>query len=301
MPQLLLLFLLPLLLSAAAAQASTPTITVRGLSVNHSPFTVVAMPDEALAIGAPAGHDATLDGKPTGQRQGESLQLKAPTRPGVYSLRISNGDDSLVALNLIVTVPASAIRDETLNGYRMGPPPPGHDKYPELYRPPAGFIEVTEDLLDLQLSPHFRLRQFLCKQHSGYPKYIALQESLLLLLEGLLGAVRERGHDIDTFGVISGYRTPWYNRKIGNVANSRHVYGDAMDFYVDEDGDGRMDDMNGDGLHDQRDVDLLAAIAEEFMTRPGNSLLYGGIGRYDKTGRHGGFVHVDTRGYGARW
>lgn len=291
-----------LLLLVHAVRADVPPITVRGLAVNYSPFTIIAMPGEAVDIGAPAGHSLVLDGKPTGSPTGAGLVFSAPAQPGDYRLGLANSDGaSAMELQLLVTVPAAAVVAEALNDYRMGPPPPGHKTYPELYRAPAGFIEVTEDNLDLRLSPHFTLRQFLCKQQGGYPKYVALKESLLVLLEGLLGAVRERGYDASTFGVISGYRTPWYNKKIGNVPNSRHVYGDAMDIYVDVDGDGRMDDLNGDGLHDQRDVDILAAIAEEFMARPGNALLYGGIGRYDKTGRHGGFVHVDTRGYGARW
>ena len=85
------------------------------------------------------------------------------------------------------------------------------------------------------------------------------------------------------------------------MPNSRHVYGDAMDLYVDLDGDGLLDDLDGDGDRDRADVDILADIAEEYMTRPGNSLVYGGVGRYRKTHRHGGFVHVDTRGYAARW
>lgn len=291
-----------LLLVIQAVSADVPTLTVRGLAVDFSPFTLVASPGETLAVGAPPGHALVLDGKPIGSRTDAGFTLQAPLQPGHYALNVAKaGGGSTMTLHLLVTVPAHAVEAGTLNGYRMGPPPPGHNTYPELYRAPPGFIEVTEDNLDLQLTPHFTLRQFLCKQQGGYPKYVALQESLLVLLEGLLGAVRERGHEISTFGVISGYRTPWYNKKIGNVPNSRHVYGGAMDIYVDADGDGRMDDLNGDGLHDQRDVDILAAIAEEFMARPGNAMLYGGIGRYDKTGRHGGFVHVDTRGYGARW
>ncbi len=122
-----------------------------------------------------------------------------------------------------------------------------------------------------------------------------------MLLEGLVGAVQDAGYPITTLGVISGYRTPWYNRSIGNVSNSRHVYGDAFDFFVDLDGDGRMDDLNGTGRHDRADVDLLAGIVDEFMRRPGNAPLLGGMGRYYKTSRHGGFVHADTRGFPARW
>lgn len=108
-------------------------------------------------------------------------------------------------------------------------------------------------------------------------------------------------YPVKTFGVISGYRTPFYNKKIGNVANSRHTYGDAMDFFIDADGDGRMDDLNKDGRHNKQDVDLLYQIVDSFKRRSGNAHLVGGVGRYYKTSNHGGFIHVDTRGYRARW
>ena len=74
-----------------------------------------------------------------------------------------------------------------------------------------------------------------------------------------------------------------------------------MDLFIDLDSDGKMDDLNRDGVHNRNDVDLLANLAEEFMSRPENRPVYGGVGRYGKTHRHGGFVHVDTRGYAARW
>lgn len=273
--------------------------------VAYSPFSVIAQPGEELVlpvhngslaravIAAPAGVEWVL--------ADSNLQIVAPVNPGLYPVSLTLVDGEVRDINLFVTVPASAIENEQLNGYQMGPAPPGHPRYPELYRAPTGFIEVTEDILDVRMSPHFTLRQFLCKQESDYPKYVAMKESLLVLLEGLLAAVNERGYPAQTFGVISGYRTPWYNRKIGNVPNSRHVYGDAMDLYIDVDRDGKMDDLNRDGRYDREDVVLLAEIADEFMRRPGNSLVYGGVGRYGKTSRHGGFVHVDTRGYAARW
>lgn len=294
-----------LLLCAVPVRAESLVFAVRELAVAYSPFSVIVLPGESLALPVLVGSlngaslNAAVDLEVVVAER--ALQISAPDEPGMYpiSLQLANGESR--ELNLFVTVPASAIVDESLNGYRMGPSPPGHPRYPELYRAPAGFIEVHEDMLDIRLSPHFTLGQLLCKQKSEYPKYLALKEALLVLLEGLLGAVRERGHPAQSFGVISGYRTPWYNKQIGNVPNSRHVYGDAMDLYIDVDRDGKMDDLDGDGDQDLQDVVVLAEIADEFMRRPGNSLVFGGVGRYGKTSRHGGFVHVDTRGYAARW
>ena len=151
------------------------------------------------------------------------------------------------------------------------------------------------------MSAHFRLEQFLCKQVSGYPKYLVLRPSLLDLLERLVTHLKQQGYAVSTLGVISGYRTPWYNQKIGNTPNSRHVYGDAMDFYIDRDGDGRMDDLDGDGRLTNADIDLLFELVDAFRRLPENADLMGGVGRYYPNDRHGGFIHVDTRGYSARW
>ena len=74
-----------------------------------------------------------------------------------------------------------------------------------------------------------------------------------------------------------------------------------MDLFVDVDADGAMDDLDGNGRRDAADVDLLISIVEDFKERQGNSLLAGGVGRYYKTANHGGFVHVDARGFRARW
>lgn len=198
-------------------------------------------------------------------------------------------------------IPAAKIVDGYLNNYRIGKPPPGSNKYPQLYREPGPFIEVTRHNMEIKVSPHFTLGQFLCKQEADFPKYLVLQERLLVLLEGLIGAVQAAGYPVETFGVISGYRTPYYNKRIGNVPNSRHVYGDALDFFIDLDGDGRMDDLNGDGENNRADVDLLFELVKAFKQRPESSDLVGGVGRYYQTSNHGGFIHVDTRGYKARW
>ena len=46
------------------------------------------------------------------------------------------------------------------------------------------------------------------------------------------------------------------------------MYGDAADVYIDVDGDGWMDDINGDGRVDTGDARFLAAAAER---RPSGS------------------------------
>ncbi|MEH6515192.1 MAG: D-Ala-D-Ala carboxypeptidase family metallohydrolase [Halioglobus sp.] len=287
-------------------QADNHGLLVKGFEVKYSPFTVIAQPGEKVEIGRLPGARTDpkirdFDGVSYDSESDKNGVIIAPQAPGHYLLQVVPDGGEVMTVNLFVTVPLAEVENEQLNGYRIGPPPPGDKKRTEFYKQPAGFIEVTEDMLDIPLTPHFNLRQFLCKQEGGYPKYAVIQESLLVLLEGLLEAVQQAGYPAGSFGVISGYRTPWYNRKIGNVANSRHVYGDAMDIYLDLDGDGLMDDLDSDGDRDRDDVNILFNIVTRFMRQPENSALIGGVGNYGRTSRHGGFVHVDTRGYSARW
>jgi hypothetical protein len=294
-----------LLLWASGAWAEALSMGVRGYLVQQEVFSLFAEPGEEIRLEL-ASYDTDklqlqLDGQAYGVAGEGYWVLTAPERAGLYQLQLEHGETharSQVNLFIGHSVPAG---EEELNGYRTGPPPPGHNKYPDFYPQPQLYFEVTADNVDTRLSEHFTLRQFLCKQESDYPKYVILKESLLVLLEGLVQAVQQAGYPVDTFGVISGYRTPYYNKRIGNVPNSRHVYGDAMDLFVDMDEDGKMDDLNGDGQNNRADVDLLYKIVESFKQQPGNRLLVGGVGRYYKASHHGGFVHMDARGFRARW
>ena len=268
-------------------------------------FSTTALPAEPISIGLRRYRGVelqlTLDGEPAGSRDDNTWTLRAPDTPGLYRLRVrrsDTGDQS--ELQLWVLRPVEEMQGENLGEYRIGMYPQQGGRGAN-YAAPRGFIEVTPGLLDTQVSDHFSLRQFLCKQRSGFPKYVIIQESLLLLLERLLEEVQARGFEVETFGIISGYRTPFYNKQIGNVAYSRHIYGDAMDIFIDADGDGRMDDLNGDGHRNADDINMFYDLVNSVKLRPENAQLVGGVGRYNKTSRHGGFVHVDTRGYRARW
>ena len=294
-----------LLFCALGVQAETLSMGIRGYRVQQEVFSLFAGAGEVIRLEL-AAYDTDnlqvqLDGQAFGTAGDGHWLIAAPQSPGLYQLQLEHkSTHARSVLNLFVGETVAG-GDETLNGYRIGPPPPGHSKYPTFYPQPQLYFEVTADNVDTRLSEHFSLRQFLCKQESDYPKYVILKESLLVLLEGLVQAVQQAGYPVTTFGVISGYRTPYYNKRIGNVANSRHVYGDAMDFFVDVDSDGNMDDLNGDGQYNRADVNLLYQIVENFKQQPRNTLLVGGVGRYYKAAHHGGFVHVDARGFRARW
>jgi hypothetical protein len=281
-------------------------LSFKGVDVELSIFSVFLLPGEELSVTVNRGKSGALavkaDFMPDALLSGPHWNLRAPSASGIYPMEIGSADGSFhTRLNLIVLTPFSRIEQGLLNGYRIGNYPSPHPNRSAFYPRPTGFVEVTEANRNTRVSPHFSLGQFLCKQESAYPKYLVLQEKLLVLLESLLREVRAEGYDIDTFGFISGYRTPWYNRSIGNVKYSRHVYGDAADIFIDTDGDGHLDDLNGDGVQDRKDAARFFDIVDRFMTRGAQNKYSGGVGLYQRNARRTGFVHVDTRGYGARW
>jgi len=228
---------------------------------------------------------------------------QAPSKKGYYSIIITNPTltDSMI-LNVFVMVPYQQLEGEYLNGYRIGRYPEKPLRNLEIYEPPNGFIEVTEQNQGIYISPHFQLKQFLCKQDSDFPKFVVLREKLLSKLEIVLERVNEAGYHCETFHVMSGYRTPYYNEVIKDVRYSRHIYGGAADIFIDvHPRDGLMDDLNGDGSHDIGDAMILYDHIDLLSHSPDFHPFAGGLGAYEKTPSHGPFVHVDVRGYCARW
>ena len=101
------------------------------------------------------------------------------------------------------------------------------------------------------------------------------------------------------FDVHSGFRTPAHNSGVwGAVTDSRHEYGDAADVFIDRDGDDRMDDLDGNGTVDTADARVLYDLAEKLA---GKEIPAGGLGLYGPKPHRGPFLHLDTRGYAARW
>lgn len=222
----------------------------------------------------------------------------APRTPGIYALKLSAGPDTVV-LNALVLHPASEVHEGFLAGYRVGRYRTRPLRGDPAYLPPRGFVEVRRADRDVLVSPHFTLGQFLCRQE-GEPRFVALSSPLLIKLEALSDRLAELGYGRESLTVMSGFRTPAYNRAIGNNTDySRHLWGDAADVYIDADGDGRMDDLDGDGTSGIGDARVLYRVAESLDGLPG--VRPGGLGMYGAAVAHGPFVHVDARGRKARW
>ncbi len=271
---------------------------------NYDIQTVSVNPGKPISLGVAdmsdrAQFDLIVEAGAASRSSANSWDWRAPEETGLYQLRVIRTDvPDTITVNAFVTVPRNRLKGEYLNGYRIGryPRPPR-----PIYNHPQGFIEVTPQNIDVWVSPHFRLRQFVCKQRSGYPKYVVLDPTILNKLEIILERFNAAGYRARSFNVMSGYRTPHYNQAIGNVPLSRHVWGAAADVFVDEDGDGYMDDINGDGRRNIADITILYEIANALADQADYQVYLGGLGAYKKNNRHGPFLHVDVRGRKARW
>ncbi len=279
-------------------------VQVGDLAIPYTPFAVFPLPGdtlqiEALFVGGEA--EATADGGALTRTGPRAWRWVAPAEPGLSRLRVTSAEGETLALHALTRVPFDHASD-AIDGYAIGDyqdePMNGNPAYDE----PAGFVRVTLENRDVAVSPHLTLGQFLAKQASGWPKYLVLNERLLLKLERILYAVNAAGVPAQSFTVMSGFRTPAYNAAIGNTTvYSRHLYGDAADIFIDEDGDGYMDDLDGDGQATRADAEWLAAVVEGLADQPWYEPFVGGLGIYDANAAHGPFVHVDTRGEPVRW
>lgn len=262
------------------------------------PGDTIELPDSL-----PAGVTAELAGA---KDDTTARDVGGTPEPGIWNLllRSDTGTRRVAGFTWIVPVPMSEKRGGRIGQYLLGTWPfEGGGARPG-YETPRGLIRVTPENRDLRVSEHFVLGDFLTKgQADVWPKYVVVSPRMLDKLELTIQQLERMGHPVSNIGVISGFRHPQYNESGGNTggrgALSRHMYGDATDFYVDNDGDGRMDDLNGDGRVTVADARVMAEAAE--AVERAHPELVGGIGVYNPTGAHSGFIHVDTRGYRARW
>jgi hypothetical protein len=268
---------------------------------------VFLMPGETLDLRLPArdsGSFLLLDSAARGRMLAPGhWAWRAPDSAGAYPFRIAHpASGDTMSFHAFVMVPAAAMKGESLGGYRIGKYPKTPLRGLAFYGPPKGFIRLDSSTLAMPISPHFRLGQFACKQSAALPGYLALKERLVLKLELVLEKANQAGYACESFHIMSGYRTPFYNRLIGNVKLSAHQYGGAADIFIDANPeDGEMDDLNRDGRSDGEDSQLLFTLVDEMSLNEFYLPYIGGVGKYSKNESHGAFVHVDVRGFRAIW
>ena len=122
-----------------------------------------------------------------------------------------------------------------------------------------------------QLSKNFKKSEFKCRDGSEVPD--ELMDNLKDLVENLQ-IIR------DTIGkpirIISGYRSPKYNRRIGGARKSQHMKAKAADMVIK-------------GMKPAEVHRIVTGLIKE------GKIKKGGVGLYKY------FVHYDVRGFNARW
>ena len=258
--------------------------------------------------------------------------LTAPKEGGDYALTISSKtgafDDYRVLL--IVAYKAAMTRqrdkkswDASVGGARLGtyldpvfaPIKPSWRVYVHRvkYPPPSWFVKITPANKDCRLSPYLRIEAMVAlpqrdvtkpdKARVRHTDYFALDYHFIDKLTALGDRLtKDKGVTLTEFRPTSVFRTPAHNKRIGGANYSRHMYGDAADILVDEDDDGRMDDLNKDGKINRKDGRIIAEALRE-LERAG-TVKIGGIGLYESPpgiNTVGSYVHLDARGYTMRW
>ena len=122
-----------------------------------------------------------------------------------------------------------------------------------------------------QLSKNFKKSEFECRDGSEIPE--DLMDNLRELVENLQII---RDHVDKPIRIISGYRSPKYNRKIKGARRSQHMQACAADLKVS-------------GLAPKELREIIVTLIKE------GKIKKGGVGLYTS------FVHYDTRGRNARW
>lgn len=221
----------------------------------------------------------------------------APPGAGFYQLQLVRGHvrRPVDGLTLAVMVPFAEKEAGLLRGYRIGTYLA--ERISGKTPPPEGFLEISPADVDIAITKHLRVGDFLNHDNQdGWPRYAAVSPRLLDKLE-LVVAEIARWHgandsskvnvDID---VHSGFRAPDHNQRVRRAAtDSQHQYGDAADVVIDVNGDGKFTAI------DARMVGLAVEIVE--LKHPD---LVGGLGLYTSR-RSGTYVHIDARGHRARW
>jgi hypothetical protein len=267
----------------------------------------VVVPEPGTGIARPEALPGDVDVGFRPADEPAAAPAAAPTAPGIWNILVQTRGALRAVPDLLVLAPVAAgeVRGGRMGRYMIGEWPARPAGRSPAYDPPRGLIRVTPENVNLPVSRHFVLGDFLTKgQDDVWPKYLVLSPRLLDKLELTIQELEAVGVTVTNVGVVSGFRTPHYNMRGGDPrgrgALSRHMYGDAADIFIDNDRNGQMDDLNGDGRVDLSDARMIAEAAERVERRFPH--LIGGIGVYrPRPGAHSGFVHIDTRGYRARW
>jgi len=212
------------------------------------PMELRSDPAQMMYAWIPFADTGSIQALPADSTHRLEPRFEAPSKPGFYRLALVRGPERVIVDGpaLSVMVPFSAKLGNTLNGYRIGTYLAERLGARTDEPAPPGFVQIDEDELDLPLTKHLRLSDFVTHDdQESWPRYAALDARLLDKIELVvaeIGKLSGKGDDASfELDVHSGFRTPLHNRHVKRAArDSRHQYGDAADIAIDSNGDGRI-------------------------------------------------------------
>ncbi|STQ86215.1 DUF882 domain-containing protein [Helicobacter muridarum] len=126
----------------------------------------------------------------------------------------------------------------------------------------------------MRVNKYFKLHEFKCKCGKCELPHGMPSDSLIDAL------VEIREHFNKPLRIRSAYRCAEHNKKVGGAPRSRHTQGDAVDFVIDN---------------------VPTKKVFEYVLKTYNDKPFGIAISINTQDEFRGFVHLDTRGYKARW
>lgn len=165
------------------------------------------------------------------------------------------------------------------------------EPYHKMLRRSTYYLVPSADVYKKIVGP-YRIKNFMPKDASYKSNQDRIEGKIVWLVDKrvlkkllqLQNTLNEQGFDGNAFYVVNGYRHPSYNKKVGGASQSRHIVGQAIDISIR--------DIDKDGQVTKKDKAIVLDLLDKKIIRS-----FGGLGLYPNSQS----VHLDTRGYRARW
>lgn len=249
------------------------------------------------------------------EKKDQVIIITLPTENKILEINFLLKNNTTIKCSILTAINDKDTSDGEIkfneSTYPIGkyPPIPAKGKtnyFKNKYEPPQYFFIWNSSLEDLPISKSMKYADLVIKPDAEKPdqprpdratKVFTLSYETILNFDRIIEKARLKT-PFKKITILSYYRTPEYNNKIGAAAFSRHIYGDGIDWFIDENKeDGIMDDLNKDGVVNEEDgLSFVQAIIELVNKREIEPC---GTGVYFT--KKGASLHYDSRGHLARW
>lgn len=249
------------------------------------------------------------------QSQDQEINIKLPDENKVLEIELVLNNNEMIKFKIVTAIIDKDTDDGEIkfedNIYTIGkyPAVPKYGKtnyFKDKYIPPKYFFIWNPLFEDLPVSKNLKYGDLVVKPDPEKPdlprppratKIFTLSYETILNFEKIIEKARLKS-PFKKVSILSFYRTPEYNRKIGAASFSRHIYGDGIDWFIDEDPENdEMDDLNNDGKVSQEDAKSFVQVIIQMVSD--REIKPCGTGVYFT--KKGASLHYDSRGHLARW